>query len=159
MLTEKLHAQIVSCISNFEMIGGNVWRNFRWTQAEVEFLNFCLNQKHLSTEDFYEAVERRILAIGHKMYKQATPSVSIRRSREPQYADHVTSPEALAFAIAKGKFTPVQLDAIAFDHGDKPETFMKGKTKTLVEDVMMQLMADVRESSSMQYDVECCHHD
>ena len=159
MLTDKLRAEILISLGDFKLIGAKVWRNHRWTKTEVDFLNFCLNQKLLSLQDLQDAVERRISGLGYEMYKQATPSSSIRRSREPQYADHVTSPEALAFAILHNRFTASQLGAIRFDHGDTPETFMQGRITTLVEDVMMQLMKHVDMSASMSPDLEFCSQD
>ncbi len=158
MLQDRLRAEINISLADFKLVGGKVWRNHRWTKTEVEFLNFCLNQKHLSLQEFYEAVEKRIIDIGYEMYKQATPSASIRRSRAPEYADHVTSPEALAFAISRNRFTPAQLGAIDFDHGDTPATFMQGRTITLMEDVMKQLMDHGVEQELMSDTVEVCHH-
>ncbi len=159
MLTDKLQHEILVSLGYFRMLGANVWRNHRWTKTEVEFLNFCLNQKHLSLKEFQEAVEKRIIALGFEMYRQATPSDSSTKSREPQYADHVASPEALAFAILHKSFTPAQLGAICFDHGDDPETFWRDRINTLAEDIMKQLMEHAVESTPSSIDVECCHHD
>ncbi len=159
MLTDKLRAEILMSLADFRLVGGKIWRNHRWTKTEVEFLNFCLNQKYLSLQEFFEAVEKRIIVLGYEMYKQATPSSSTMRSREPEYADHVTSPEALAFAILHKRFTTAQLGAIRFDHGDTAETFMQGRIITLVEDVMKQLMEHAAGQELVPDDTEFCHHD
>ncbi|MCH8329523.1 MAG: hypothetical protein IIB81_03975 [Nanoarchaeota archaeon] len=41
------------------------------------------------------------------------------------YADHVMSPECLAYALGKREFSESEIEKIPFDHGDTPETFQK----------------------------------
>ena len=136
-LAHRLTEIVLHSLANFEMVEGQVWHNYHWRQPEVNFLNFCLSQGYVSAGDLHHSVQARILEIGADMFTQTS------RREGWVYADHVTSPPALAFAIQEKQLTDQQLAQIRFDHDDTAETFMHSRIVTLVADVMKQLTQDV----------------
>lgn len=102
-----------------------------WSGEHERFLNFCLNEKILSTEDFENAVEVRIRQLGRKSYEGHVDA------RMP--ADHTLSPQALAYAIRMGELTDAEVDRIKFDHGDTRYTFFRNIEDSLVAKVTEQL--------------------
>ena len=136
-ISDRLRELVLHSLSDFKLIEDNLWRNFRWQQSEVNFLNFCLSHGHLTRQDFQTAVRNRIIRYAEDMHKQTS------KYREWVHADHVTSPHALAYGIQEHHFSDLKLRMIHFDHGDTANTFMRGRVTTLVEDIMLQLMADI----------------
>jgi len=52
------------------------------------------------------------------------------------WADHVGSPECLAYALKKDKFSGREIKKIRFDHGDTAETFSQFYQRT---DLLLEL--------------------
>lgn len=63
-----------------------------------------------------EWVHKRLLTIGRKCYEEHLRG---------EYPDHTYSPEAFAYAIVNGEFTPREKKRIRFDHGETEDVFVR----------------------------------
>ena len=68
-------------------------------------------------------------------------------SKGQRYADHCGSPESLGYALAKGAFSPEEVEKIPFDHGHTPTHFPYGGAgfvEQLRSDVLDQISYGAR---------------
>lgn len=100
----------------------------------ARFLKFCLEEEIIQHGTVLYLVEVRLSKIAKRQADM---------SARGTWADHVSSPHALAYAIQHGEFSPKELRKIRFDHGDTAETFMKGKVDDLVDKIMKDLVTEV----------------
>jgi hypothetical protein len=124
---------MLGAISNFQMNGRHVIKDMlRFPTAfEQALIKLGLQHQIVTEAELKEAVTGRIARIGADM---------ARYSRRGEWADHVPSPEALAFAIAGNYLSAADRTGIRFDHSDTLETFMRDRIEGLVDDVYKQLL-------------------
>ena len=120
--------------TRFDLYNKQVYFNGNsWDKLNTDFANWCLDKKLVQEDFLRNLVHLRIMQIGRYMYGQTQRETS-------QWPDHVSSPEALAYAIKHNVFTTKELSQIRFDHDDTAETFMKEKVDYLDAEVLAQLL-------------------
>jgi hypothetical protein len=123
---------IEGCKAAIESINLADQRVMRWTNLKRELLVLALNHNVISKEDILGWVTERIFAIGVEMADHS--------KRTKEWADHVPSREALAYALAHKQIPKDKTAWICFDDGDTAESFMRGRVDNLPEEVLEQLL-------------------
>lgn len=120
---------------NFELMDGHIDHLTGWNNVDYQFLKFCMVNKIIDVRKLRDLVRKRLRKIGRDnfLYMKRLERLAT------QYADHVPSPIALAFAIEEGEFAPFELEQINFDHGDNAETFMLEERKAFLTSIVRQI--------------------
>ena len=120
-------------ICRFQLSGTRFIIGTHWSKFDHGLMMFALDYELAYEKELKEAVSRRLNQLGRQCFEQ------LRHERWP---DHVTSPEALAYAMKYNELTPDEVASITFDHGDDQFSFVeKMQPEELVEAVWQQLMS------------------
>lgn len=114
----------------------------------------------IQEDDLKFEADRKLREIGRACYAEHVASSSGSYRIWP---DHTFSPEAFAYALAKGEFTRSEKWQIRFDHGDTEESFIKQYgVDTLLERTVKQWLDTTPLPERMPDSDEgghcCCSH-
>ncbi len=123
-----------TALSQFEIYCGSVGDLCRWSQVDRNNLRTCLADGSITEGEVLAMIKARIFVLGQEM-----AALSVRAK---EYADHVPSPEALAYALQHQQVPEGDIRSIRFDHGDTKDTFMVGRVDDLPERIFQKLLAD-----------------
>jgi hypothetical protein len=129
-----IHAAALQVIAAAQIYDNKINR-LMFSNADARFLAFCLENDIVSEKEVEEEIHKKLLNLGLRMAHIATK----------EYADHVPSSHALAYALKCGAVPAPAIRDIRFDHGDTAETFMRDEIENLVTDLLDDL---VREQDS-----------
>ena len=118
-----------------------------WSNSCVRILQGLMKEGILTEADLSQAVSLRLKAIGRACYKSL---------HEP---DHTPSPQAFAFALREGEFTPEEETRIVFDHGETKATFIalyNRSGKDFVEAIVQQLLTEWETPKHLGSELVCC---
>ena len=89
-----------------------------------------------SEDEIKEVLHKRILDSGRGAYDEVLSGV---------YPDHSSSPESLGY-LMKHSLTPKEISRIHFDHGEKPEDYLK-KSEGFLDVVFKSVIKPIPEES------------
>jgi len=88
-----------------------------WTDSLREMLNFAITQEIVTGKEVLTEINMILRRIGRMSFYQHI------HAKVP--SDHVQSPQALAYALANGEFSPEEKQMIEYDHGEIERTFIQ----------------------------------
>ena len=113
-LDSKLKAVLLEELRKADILGFEMY-----AKINREILHFLHIQGIIDDSSIEAALEEAVFRQARKDY-----AVMTAKGRPYTiYADHVGSPECLAYALSKGTFSQEEIKAIRFDHGDSAESF------------------------------------
>ncbi len=93
-----------------------------YSRKHGETLNFLYNKEIIDDKLIENALQEAVIKQARKDYN----NMMARKGREyVLHADHIGSPECLAYALGTTEFSQKEINKIHFDHGDTAESFPK----------------------------------
>lgn len=120
----------IKTVCMIDLYGDEIKRGpYLYDNIAVDFMECIKKNGVLTHDELCRVVHHRLIELGRSLHEVSTRD----------WADHIMSPHALAYAIQHDAFTQNELDQIKFDHDDTADTFMAGKIDNLVERVIKQM--------------------
>lgn len=125
-------------------------------------LKILKNNEIIDDKIIYSALENIIKNQAMIDYEMINYDKKTKKQKVPViiYADNVTNPEILAYAIKKGIFSKIELSNIPLDHNDTIESFVKKYDESnLLTDLYDKLMNPKSTATNTKYFDEhpsCC---
>lgn len=137
LLLEDLKKLDISLINDYALKNENI-------------INYAYSQKIIDDFSIESALETAVLAKARSDYE-----LMIKEGRNRIiYADHISSPECLAYGLQKSNFSKEEIKNIPFDHNETAETFQKDYNK---KNLLSILRKELLEPTPLQkYNKNCC---
>ncbi len=127
---------------------------YSWDNSCRKILNCFIEENILNRKDIEKILHERLLQAGRQCFMQ--------HLKEGIFPDHVSSPDALAYALGHNEFTAEEEKQIQFDHGETKKDFIQLYGKSALEKTIHFLLTEQKNSISSISDESdcdgCCSH-
>ena len=111
-MRQALRTAAINELKSISITGLNLY-----ALANEETIALLYREGIIDNASIDNALEQAVFSQAREDYRLMT--------KQGTYADHVGSPESLAYAMKGDRFSPKETGRFNFDHGDTPETFIE----------------------------------
>ncbi|QQR77433.1 MAG: hypothetical protein IPJ67_04890 [Candidatus Moraniibacteriota bacterium] len=132
-IRQAIRGAVLSSVNRINLCGDRIFQ-MSWDSDSANILKCLLKNDIVKERYVREQLDIRLKALGRSCFEQY---------KRGKYPDRVLSPQALAYALQHGEFTPEEKAVIRFNHGDTKGTFVRtfNRDDQLLQKVFDQLIS------------------